>query len=1167
MAIEKILPGETLNVLGLKYNASVDEQIVAAAVPSNGLLQLEKKNGQKIDVAIPKQPNAILSGLGLSVSGATATVQPGEWQINGVSRIKNTATLLAIDPLANAALSRIDAVVADNAGAVTLLKGTESANPATPSLGPLRVLVGYVFVTATGNTVENPQVQPDFTAITKTFPQFNHGFVRGDALRYNGTAWVGSLAVMMSDTDASSEVYGVVSAVADADTFTVTMPGWMDVTGLGLAPGTAYFLSPTVPGKLTIAPPTQENQVVKPVLLTTDANTAYVVGYIGEVLGAGGTTGGGTGPGTPPDLSAYYTAAQTDAQVASAKAQILAGVGPAYDTLLELFNHINSVDGTNDAALAALLSNVVFLTGNQEIDGIKTFVQKVITPLLEISNPSGGFGGQIQLQNGALERFIATLGVSESGVFIGSLDETTEGNTIANSFGFAEYSALGIDYFELSFQLTNQYALIRFPRTKATGGTYTVEFSNRSSGQIETHHYLASSLTVNAFLSDNIFVTRTVTGAFSLAVDNSRVGTKVRWDITKNTASDVVVSFPANTILEYGSSTLSGVLDSEFSIELLCYKLVSTVPYYKARVSNLSASGGGGGGGVTSVNGLVGAVSLDASEIELEGLTLSPTPISAGIDLQILAGRTQGQLNALLAMIDAQVEEALTVSSNTVTLNLATYRIGKGRVLVSGTSLTVAVTNPSINKQYILSIVTGSNAVALSLPETISYYSGTPTLDANSNYDLSLRVYTNNGSTLLYKFTIVKFTYLAPVVQDTVLPLDYDTYGFDQSTLVMDLDPTSGLVSSGGLVDSWTCKKSGLVFANTGANRPTLVASSINGKPAIAGDGVSKTLFGTNASPITVAEAYIVFNFNSVGNFPDFNGIFGALNTSGPALFVHGNQGATTMVVGGNTDMKATANQSPLNKYKVFQATSLNVTRDSYRLLNDRNVAGRFWNGNLFRLLAFSSATPTVPEQMKRNHYLHRQMGRIILLGDGNSIMAFSGTLNGFLEKAVTLLGVQEYASFNFGVGGQTTVQMTSDVNSQILDFFVPYRKSIYIPFEITNDLYFGVSQVAARNNYIALCQQAKTKGYKVVACTILPRSNSGTPSDFEANRQAINQYIRTNYLDFSHALADFGANATIGSVGAETNTTYYSDLVHPNSAGNDIMAPILQAAVASISF
>lgn len=117
--------------------------------------------------------------------------------------------------------------------------------------------------------------------------QVAHGLVVGDVVRDDGSD---AYAKAQADGVANAEVVGIVSAVADADNFTLTVGG--RVAGLaGLTPGTVYFLSAATPGDLTDVEPTSAGQVSKPVLVALSATTGLFFNFRGMIVSAGGAAG------------------------------------------------------------------------------------------------------------------------------------------------------------------------------------------------------------------------------------------------------------------------------------------------------------------------------------------------------------------------------------------------------------------------------------------------------------------------------------------------------------------------------------------------------------------------------------------------------------------------------------------------------------------------------------------------------------------------------------------------------------------------------------------------------------------------------------------------------------------------------------------------------------
>ena len=140
------------------------------------------------------------------------------------------------------------------------------------------------------------------TALIETATQTSHGFTVGTVVRFDGSAWVKSQA----DQDSTSDVYGIVSAVTNADSFTITTSGLITVLS-GLTPGVPYYLDTAVPGGLSLTSPNAPGAVSKPILLSVNSTTAIFVNMRGFIVPAGGGEG-------PAEVDFTLTPS-TDAQV------------------------------------------------------------------------------------------------------------------------------------------------------------------------------------------------------------------------------------------------------------------------------------------------------------------------------------------------------------------------------------------------------------------------------------------------------------------------------------------------------------------------------------------------------------------------------------------------------------------------------------------------------------------------------------------------------------------------------------------------------------------------------------------------------------------------------------------------------------------------------------
>lgn len=109
--------------------------------------------------------------------------------------------------------------------------------------------------------------------------QVAHGFSVKDVVRLSSGTYVKAKA----DSATNAEAVGIVSAVADADHFTLQASG--NVTGLsGLTAGTVYFLDPSTAGAITATEPSAVGQISKPVLIADTTTSGFFVNFRGALI-------------------------------------------------------------------------------------------------------------------------------------------------------------------------------------------------------------------------------------------------------------------------------------------------------------------------------------------------------------------------------------------------------------------------------------------------------------------------------------------------------------------------------------------------------------------------------------------------------------------------------------------------------------------------------------------------------------------------------------------------------------------------------------------------------------------------------------------------------------------------------------------------------------------
>lgn len=129
--------------------------------------------------------------------------------------------------------------------------------------------------------------------------QTAHGFVVGDVVRSNGTANQYTKAQANSATNA--EVIGIVTAVADANNFTITSHGRITAGVPTATAGTVFWLSASTAGALTSTQPSGTGEVSLPILTIIQSGTSGFLNLRRGLVIA--PSGGGVTDGNKGDIT------------------------------------------------------------------------------------------------------------------------------------------------------------------------------------------------------------------------------------------------------------------------------------------------------------------------------------------------------------------------------------------------------------------------------------------------------------------------------------------------------------------------------------------------------------------------------------------------------------------------------------------------------------------------------------------------------------------------------------------------------------------------------------------------------------------------------------------------------------------------------------------------
>lgn len=130
------------------------------------------------------------------------------------------------------------------------------------------------------------------TSVAKTLvdsiSQSAHGFAVADVVRYDTTTSRYRKAI--ANSAENSEVVGIVSAVADSNSFDLVYNGYVYLPSLSGASAPVQFLSGTTAGEVTTNPPSAIGTVIKPVLTKNTSGGGYIfINYLGTQIGGSST--------------------------------------------------------------------------------------------------------------------------------------------------------------------------------------------------------------------------------------------------------------------------------------------------------------------------------------------------------------------------------------------------------------------------------------------------------------------------------------------------------------------------------------------------------------------------------------------------------------------------------------------------------------------------------------------------------------------------------------------------------------------------------------------------------------------------------------------------------------------------------------------------------------
>ena len=187
---------------------------------------------------------------------------------------------------------------------------------------------------------------------------------------------------------------------------------------------------------------------------------------------------------------------------------------------------------------------------------------------------------------------------------------------------------------------------------------------------------------------------------------------------------------------------------------------------------------------------------------------------------------------------------------------------------------------------------------------------------------------------------------------------------------------------------------------------------------------------------------------------------------------------------------------------------------------------------------------------------------RVVAVGDSLTLGAGASAPYTSLITYPTWNG-QTFTVSNIGVAGRYLRDMARLAYTNLNPLFANEGGlNVAVVWGGINDLAsLGATAEDTYSRLRAFSGRLRSLGWRVVACTLVSRVA------FDTERATFNGYVRGNWPLFADALADLGANASIGAAGAHANATYFQgDGIHLTDAGLAIVAGLVQTELTTLA-
>lgn len=213
-----------------------------------------------------------------------------------------------------------------------------------------------------------------------------------------------------------------------------------------------------------------------------------------------------------------------------------------------------------------------------------------------------------------------------------------------------------------------------------------------------------------------------------------------------------------------------------------------------------------------------------------------------------------------------------------------------------------------------------------------------------------------------------------------------------------------------------------------------------------------------------------------------------------------------------------------------------------YRLKGSNPVVNAFSTNAITVVDAGSTPKPDLP---------------VLVAADGDSTTFGTYSSDPYPDQLQRLLKTTNYTVKNFGNPGAVSQNALNDVATKVDSQYsaTTYSFNLYPLLIGVNDALNGVPITTAKSNIEKLHRDRIAKGWKTIACTILP-----TTQPVGSYLAELNTHIKNNYQSWGcSGLCDYAAEPLLGN---PSDTSVYSDGLHPIALGDTYMARLMKRTI-----